>query len=152
LLALNATIEAARAGEAGRGFAVVASEVKSLAVQTAQATERIAGQIDAVQKSTGSAVEAIRRNTERMREIDSYTSAVARALDQQNTATDEISRNVSSAAEGAKGAAVVLGDVTGAVGETRNAASKVLDASAKVAAAAAELQQRIEGFLDRVAV
>jgi len=152
LLALNATIEAARAGEAGRGFAVVASEVKSLAVQTAKATEQIAGQIDAVQKSTGFAVEAIRRNTERMREIDGFTSAVARSLDQQNSATDEISRNVLSATEGAKGAATVLGGVTGAVGETRDAAAKVLEASAQVATAAAELQQRIEGFLERVAV
>ncbi len=76
LLALNATIEAARAGEAGRGFAVVASEVKSLAVQTAKTTEQIALQIEAVQNTTRFAVEAIRRNTERMREIDSYTSAV----------------------------------------------------------------------------
>jgi methyl-accepting chemotaxis protein len=98
------------------------------------------------------AVDAIRRNTERMREIDGYTSAVARSLGQQNSATDEISRNVSSATEGAKGAAAVLGDVTGAVGETRNAAAKVLEASAQVAAAASDLQQRIEGFLDRVAV
>jgi len=152
LLALNATIEAARAGEAGRGFAVVAAEVKSLSVQTAKATEQIASQIDAVQKSTGMAVDAIRRNTERMREIDGYTSAVARSLGQQNSATDEISRNVSSATEGAKGAAAVLGDVTGAVGETRNAAAKVLEASAQVAAAASDLQQRIEGFLDGVAV
>ena len=91
LLALNATIEAARAGEAGRGFAVVASEVKSLAVQTAKATEQIAGQIEAVQSSTRVAVDAIRRNTERMREIDGYTSAVALSLQQQDSATDEIS-------------------------------------------------------------
>ena len=72
LLALNATIEAARAGDAGRGFAVVASEVKSLAVQTAKATEAIAGQILAVQGSTASAVESIRRITQRMQEIQHY--------------------------------------------------------------------------------
>jgi methyl-accepting chemotaxis protein len=66
LLALNATIEAARAGEAGRGFAVVASEVKSLAVQTAKATEEIANHILAVQTSTTGAVEAIRRIAMRM--------------------------------------------------------------------------------------
>jgi methyl-accepting chemotaxis protein len=152
LLALNATIEAARAGDAGRGFAVVAAEVKSLAVQTAQATERIVNQIEAVQRSTGSAVEAIRRNTERMLEIDGFTSAVARALDQQNSATDEISRNVAGAADGAKGTVGVLGEVSGAIGETRDAAAKVLEASGQVAAAAADLQHRIEGFLDRVAV
>ena len=80
LLALNATIEAARAGEAGRGFAVVASEVKSLAVQTAKATEDISGQIQEVQKSTGKVVEAIGRIAHRMGEIDSYTSTVAEAV------------------------------------------------------------------------
>jgi methyl-accepting chemotaxis protein len=152
LLALNATIEAARAGEAGRGFAVVASEVKSLAVQTAKATEQIAGQIEAVQSSTRVAVDAIRRNTERMREIDGYTSAVALSLQQQDSATDEISHNVASAAQGAMAMVGVLNEVTRGVGDTGNAASKVLDASETVEAAANGLQRRIEGFLSRVAV
>ncbi len=152
LLALNATIEAARAGEAGRGFAVVASEVKSLAVQTAKATEQIAGQIEAVQSSTRVAVDAIRRNTERMREIDGYTSAVALSLQQQDSATDEISHNVASAAQGAKGMVTVLDEVTRGVGDTRNAATKVLEASETVEAAATSLQRDIEGFLGRVAV
>jgi len=152
LLALNATIEAARAGEAGRGFAVVASEVKSLAVQTAKATEQIAVQIEAVQNSTRVAVDAIRRNTERMREIDGYTSAVALSLQQQDSATDEISHNVASAAQGAKGMVTVLDEVTQAVGDTRSAASKVLEASETVEAASTRLQRGIEGFLGRVAV
>jgi methyl-accepting chemotaxis protein len=152
LLALNATIEAARAGEAGRGFAVVASEVKSLAVQTAKATGQIAGQIEAVQNSTRVAVDAIRRNTGRMREIDGYTSAVALSLQQQDSATDEISHNVASAAHGAKGMVTVLDEVTRAVGDTRSAASKVLEASETVEAAAKSLQRGIEGFLGRVAV
>jgi PAS domain S-box-containing protein len=152
LLALNATIEAARAGEAGRGFAVVASEVKSLAVQTAKATEQIAGQIEAVQSSTRVAVDAIRRNTERMREIDGYTSAVAASLQQQDNATDEISHNVASAATGAKGMAAVLDEVMRAVGDTRNAANKVLEASETVESAASSLQRGIEDFLGRVAV
>ncbi|MGB7774449.1 MAG: methyl-accepting chemotaxis protein [Pseudolabrys sp.] len=151
LLALNATIEAARAGEAGRGFAVVASEVKSLAVQTAKATEQIAMQIEAVQSSTRVTADAIRRNTERMREIDGYTSA-ARFHCKQDSATDEISHNVASAAHGAKGLVGVLDEVTKAVGETRGAASKVLEASEAVEAAATRLQRGIEGFLGRVAV
>jgi methyl-accepting chemotaxis protein len=151
LLALNATIEAARAGESGRGFAVVASEVKSLAVQTAKATEQIALQIEAVQNTTRFAVEAIRRNTERMREIDGYTSAVAHALEEQDAATGEISQNVSCAADGAKGMVAVLDDVTSAVAETRTAASEVLAASESVEAAGIGLQRRIERFLARVA-
>jgi PAS domain S-box-containing protein len=152
LLALNATIEAARAGEAGRGFAVVASEVKSLAVQTAKATEQIASQIEAVQSSTRVAVDAILRNAEHMREIDGYTSAVALSLQQQDSATDEISHNVASAAEGAKGMVTVLNEVTRAVGDTRSAAGKVLEASETVEMAATSLQRGIEGFLRRVAV
>ena len=99
LLALNATIEAARAGEAGRGFAVVASEVKSLAVQTAKATEEIASHILAVQDSTAGAVEAIRQIAARMQEINQYTAAVAASVEQQNAATGEISHNVASAAQ-----------------------------------------------------
>ncbi len=152
LLALNATIEAARAGEAGKGFAVVAAEVKSLAVQTAKATEQIAGQIEAVQNSTRFAVEAIRRNTERMKEIDGFTSAVVCSIAQQNNATDEISRNLSGAADGARVIVSVLGDVTTAVDESQDAAAKVLDASKSVEAATSGLQNRIESFLGRVAV
>jgi len=152
LLALNATIEAARAGEAGRGFAVVAGEVKSLAVQTAEATDKIVKQISAVQTSTGVAVEAIRRNADRMQEIDQYTSAVAASLAEQNAATGEISRNVASAAEGAKVVVSVLDQVAGAVSETRNHADTVLKASETVATAAVKLQKNVDSFLHRVAM
>ncbi|MGO9399838.1 MAG: PAS-domain containing protein, partial [Xanthobacteraceae bacterium] len=118
LLALNATIEAARAGEAGRGFAVVASEVKSLAVQTAKATEAIVGQILAVQGSTASAVDSIRRITQRMHEIQHYASGVAASIEQQNAATSNISSNVASAARAAETVAHVLGEVAGAAANT----------------------------------
>jgi methyl-accepting chemotaxis protein len=152
LLALNATIEAARAGESGRGFAVVASEVKALAVQTAKATERISAQIAAVQTSTTSAVEAIRRNTERMQEIDRYTSAVADSLAQQNAATGEISHNVAGAAEGTKAVVAVLEQVAGAVGKTLSSADTMLASSEAVEAAAGSLREKVEGFLRKVAV
>ncbi|MGC1695902.1 MAG: methyl-accepting chemotaxis protein [Pseudolabrys sp.] len=152
LLALNATIEAARAGEAGRGFAVVASEVKSLAVQTAKATEEISGQILEVQNSTGKAVEAIGRITHRMREIDSYTSATAAAAQQQSVATGEISQNVASAADGAKLIVSVLSELAGAATKTQESAQTVLAASESVEAAAATLRGEVEGFLTNVAV
>ena len=152
LLALNATIEAARAGEAGRGFAVVAAEVKSLAVQTGKATEEIAGQIQAVQDSTGGAVEAIHTIAERMREINTYTSAVAASIEEQNAATSEISHNVAGAAQGTGMVVSVLGEVAGAATATRTSAQTVLTASKSVESAVAKLRGEVETFLGKVAV
>jgi methyl-accepting chemotaxis protein/PAS domain-containing protein len=152
LLALNATIEAARAGEAGRGFAVVASEVKSLAVQTARATEDISSQILEVQASTAKAVEAIRRITNRMQEIDNLASAAAAAVQQQSSATSEISHNVTSAADGAALIVAELSEVAGATAETQQSARTVLAASKSVEDAAANLHSEVETFLTKVAV
>ncbi|MBI5909176.1 MAG: hypothetical protein HY848_04395 [Betaproteobacteria bacterium] len=152
LLALNATIEAARAGEAGRGFAVVASEVKSLAVQTAKATEDISGQIQEVQKSTGKVVEAIGRIANRMGEIDKYTSAVAESVQLQSAATGEISQNVAGAADGAKEIVTVLSEVAGAAIDNQQSAQTVLAASESVEQAAANLRNEVEGFLTKVAI
>jgi methyl-accepting chemotaxis protein len=152
LLALNATIEAARAGEAGKGFAVVASEVKSLAVQTAKATEDIANHILAVQTSTSGAVEAIRQIAARMQEINTYTAAVAASVEQQNAATGEISHNVTSAAQGTGHVVEVLSEVSKAATETRSSAGVVRDASETVEAAVANLRVEVEDFLAKVAV
>ena len=152
LLALNATIEAARAGEAGKGFAVVASEVKSLAVQTAKATEEIANHILAVQNSTSGAVEAIRQIATRMQEINEYSAAVAAAVEQQNAATGEISHNVASAAKGTSQVVAVLDRVAGAATETRSSAQVVRDASQSAESAVANLRLEVEDFLANVAV
>jgi len=151
LLALNATIEAARAGEAGRGFAVVASEVKSLAVQTAKATEEVSGYIAAVQNSTDTAVQAIRRNVARMREISHIAASAAAAVQQQDAATGTIANTVASAATGTREIVTVLSVVAGAATETKASAETVLTASAVVESAATELRAEVEDFLRKVA-
>jgi methyl-accepting chemotaxis protein len=152
LLALNATIEAARAGEAGKGFAVVASEVKSLAVQTAKATEEIANHILAVQGSTSGAVEAIRQIAARMQEINRHTSVVADSVEKQNSATGEISRNVAGAADSTGHVVAVLSEVTNAATETRASAEIVRDSSQTVETAVGALRLEVKDFLAKVAV
>jgi NO-binding membrane sensor protein with MHYT domain/methyl-accepting chemotaxis protein len=151
LLALNATIEAARAGESGRGFAVVASEVKSLAVQTAAATERIAAQIAAVQESTIATVDAIRRNADRMREINEYTTGIAAALEEQNAAAGTISKNVNSAAQSTQRVVAILSGVAAAVARNLASAETVQNASASVETAVTKLRKSVEAFLGKVA-
>jgi len=151
LLALNATIEAARAGEAGRGFAVVASEVKSLAVQTAKATEEITREISSVQGSTGNAVTAIGAITRRMQDINARTFEIVGAVGQQELATGEISKNVAGAATGSKAVAGALGDVAAAVTQTRSSAETVLAASEEVESATVKLRSEVEHFLGTVA-
>jgi methyl-accepting chemotaxis protein len=105
-----------------------------------------------VQSSTDKAVESIGRITQRMGEIDTDTSAVAESVQDQNVATDEISHNVASAAEGAKLVVTVLSEVAGATTKTQQAAKTVLAASESVEQAAANLRSEVEGFLNEVAV
>lgn len=151
LLALNATIEAARAGEMGKGFAVVASEVKSLANQTAKATEDISMQITAIQNETDAAVESIKSITDIMDDVNTYTTAIASAVEEQGAATSEISRNVQQAAMGTSEVAQNISGVTASVGETSQSANQVRSASSNLAAKAQELGQEIDSFLDNVA-
>jgi methyl-accepting chemotaxis protein len=152
LLALNATIEAARAGAAGKGFAVVASEVKALAVQTAKATDDIAGQIAAVQSSTQSAVGAIGNIAARMQDIREFTTAIASSVEQQNAATQEISSGVTAAASGTKSVVAVLQRVSAAIIDMHSSADTVLAASQAVERAADSLRGSVDGFLRKVAI
>lgn len=151
LLALNATIEAARAGEMGKGFAVVASEVKSLANQTAKATEDISQQITAIQTETDAAVDSIKSITDIMDDVNAYTTAIASAVEEQGAATSEISRNVQQAAMGTSEVAQNISGVTASVGETSHSANQVRSASSDLASRAKELGEEIDSFLGNVA-
>jgi len=150
LLALNATIEAARAGDAGKGFAVVASEVKSLATQTAQATEEIAGQINAMQGVTEDAVTAIGGISTTIEEINEIASSISAAVEEQGAATQEIARNVGEAASGTQEVSSNITGVTTAAQETGTAAEQMKAAASTLSKDAENLSQEVEKFLAQI--
>ena len=147
LLALNATIEAARAGDAGKGFAVVASEVKSLANQTAKATDDIAVQVKAIQDSTTQVVEAIRRIGETIEKVGAVSTSIATAVEEQEAATREISRNVQQAAGVTAEISKNISDVTAGAKETGDSVSRGAAAAAEVRQRGEALDREVAGFL-----
>ena len=150
LLALNATIEAARAGDAGKGFAVVAGEVKTLANQTARATEEIGQQINGIQAATREAVQAIETITGSITNINDVGTSIASAVEEQGAATQEIARNVQQAAEGTREVSDNISGVQTAVEEAGAGANNVRDAARDLSNQSESLTQQVDRFIGRV--
>jgi len=150
LLALNATIESARAGEAGKGFAVVASEVKALAAQTSRATTDISAKIARIQETTGRTVDAMRHISDTIQSINTSSSAIASAVEQQAAATQEIVQAVHQASAGTQEVTGNISGVAHAAEQTGEAAAQVLSASGELAQQAERLHYEMDKFLATV--
>ncbi|EFH09912.1 methyl-accepting chemotaxis protein [Pseudoroseomonas cervicalis] len=150
LLALNATIEAARAGEAGKGFAVVASEVKTLASQTARATEEIGAQIGQVQAATQEAVRAIEAITRSIDQVSHVASAIAGAVEQQGQTTRQIAAHVQQAAESNRQVSALAAGLTSGADETQQVAGQLTGAAGALGRQTGQLQQAVGTFLTQI--
>jgi len=150
LLALNATIEAARAGEAGRGFAVVASEVKALADQTTKATDEISVQVERIRATTADAVQAIQSVGRVIGTISEISTGIAASVEEQGSATQEITRGAQEAAQGTQHVTHSIGEVKQGASKTGEAAQSVLVAARGLAEQSNELGRRVEAFLVEV--
>jgi methyl-accepting chemotaxis protein len=150
LLALNATIEAARAGDAGRGFAIVAQEVKSLAGQTATATQDISKRIEAIQNATNRSVAAIQGISQTIRSLNNFSARIASSVDEQTKAAQEIASSLTAASAN-------VGDVNDAIGKvetvgnrTAQAADTLSAASVSVTDQAQRIHDQVKSFIDDI--
>jgi methyl-accepting chemotaxis protein len=150
LLALNATIEAARAGDAGRGFAVVAAEVKSLASQTAKATDEISSHILGMQGATQESVAAIKEIGGTIAQISNIASSIASAVEQQSSATQEIARSVQSVAQGTQEAATNIMQVNRGATETGSASEEVLNSAKSLSTESTRLREELNRFMANI--
>ncbi|MFQ5971354.1 MAG: methyl-accepting chemotaxis protein [Alphaproteobacteria bacterium] len=150
MLALNATIEAARAGDAGKGFAVVASEVKSLANQTAQATEQISDQISSIRTATREAVDALKSIGGTIGKLDEISNGIATAVGKQDAATQEIARNVQQLASGTEQVSGSMAAVSGAASATGSDADRVVNTASELSDEANTLLSEANDFLERI--
>ena len=150
LLALNATIEAARAGDAGKGFAVVASEVKNLANQTTQATEDIVKQIQAIQSTSHTTVDAINSIGDIISEISQISSTISSAVEMQSVATQQMTVNARNASDITGDVSRSVGQVATSAGNTGAAAEQMLGAVQGLIMQSNILSQEINKFLSRL--
>jgi len=150
LLALNATIEAARAGDAGRGFAVVASEVKSLASQTAKATDDISNHISGMQGATQESVAAIKEIGGTIGKISEIASTIASAVEEQGSATQEIARSVQNVARGTQDAADNITEVNRGATETGSASEEVLNSARSLSSESTRLREELDRFMANI--